>query len=74
MSSMGCRMAKNTVFTRRVCGVSSSCVYPCEISETQTKFVWLCIFARASSKPSIPLTLQKVNFFTFASLFLSVRR
>ena len=61
--SMAWRMARHTVFTLRVCGVLMMSVNPCEMSDTQTKAVFVIILVSASSKPSNPLTLQKVKFF-----------
>ena len=73
MLSTACRMAKNTVFTRRVCGVLLMSVNPCEMSDTQTKAGFVSSFASASSKPSRLDTRQKVKCLDLASLFLLVR-
>ena len=71
--SMVWRMARNTVFTLRVCGVLLMSVNPCEMSDTQTKAVFVSIFANASSKPSSPLTLQKVKRLDCENLLRLVR-
>lgn len=44
ISSSAWRIAKNMVFTLRVCGVVFSSVYPCDISETAMKLAvdWRC--------------------------------
>ena len=69
MSSMAWRIARNTVFTLRVCGELFSSVYPCEMSETAMKAAADCMDYKASSKPSNPDTLQKTKLFAFANVF-----
>lgn len=66
-------MARNTVLTRRVCGVLLMSINPCEMSDTQTKAAFVCILASASSKPSSPETRQKVKCLDRANLLRLVR-